>query len=77
MTPPYEHGSTAWVGACGKRVLLRSTPPTAISWRAGSAERMALALRGDRPQEDTMGKTGRKRRGRKKKAANHGKRPNA
>jgi hypothetical protein len=27
--------------------------------------------------EDTMGKTGRKRRGRKKKAANHGKRPNA
>jgi hypothetical protein len=28
-------------------------------------------------QEDTMGKTGRKRRGRKKKAANHGKRPNA
>jgi hypothetical protein len=25
----------------------------------------------------TMGKTGRKRRGRKKKAANHGKRPNA
>jgi hypothetical protein len=24
-----------------------------------------------------MGKTGRKRRGRKKKAANHGKRPNA
>ena len=31
----------------------------------------------DEPQEDTMGKTGRKRRGRKKKAANHGKRPNA
>jgi hypothetical protein len=28
-------------------------------------------------QEDPMGKTGRKRRGRKKKAANHGKRPNA
>ena len=27
--------------------------------------------------EDTMGKTGRKRRARKKKAANHGKRPNA
>jgi hypothetical protein len=38
---------------------------------------MGAALRGDRPQEDTMGKTGRKRRGRKKKAANHGKRPNA
>jgi hypothetical protein len=37
-------------------------------------------LRGWRPQsfeEDQMGKTGRKRRGRKKKAANHGKRPNA
>jgi hypothetical protein len=28
-------------------------------------------------EEDTMGKTGRKRRARKKKAANHGKRPNA
>jgi len=28
-------------------------------------------------QEVTMSKTGRKRRGRKKKAANHGKRPNA
>ena len=28
-------------------------------------------------QEDTMSKTGRKRRARKKKAANHGKRPNA
>jgi hypothetical protein len=28
-------------------------------------------------EEDPMGKTGRKRRGRKKKAANHGKRPNA
>ena len=30
-----------------------------------------------RRQEDTMGKTGRKRRARKKKGANHGKRPNA
>jgi hypothetical protein len=28
-------------------------------------------------EEDTMGKTGRKRRARKKKGANHGKRPNA
>jgi len=28
-------------------------------------------------QEDIMGKTGRKRRARKKKGANHGKRPNA
>jgi hypothetical protein len=27
-------------------------------------------------EEDTMGKTGRKRRARKKKGANHGKRPN-
>nr|WP_281174260.1 hypothetical protein [Nocardioides aequoreus] len=34
---------------------------------------------GRRPstQEDPMGKTGRKRRARKKKGANHGKRPNA
>jgi hypothetical protein len=30
-----------------------------------------------RLQEDKMGKTGRKRRARKKKGANHGKRPNA
>jgi hypothetical protein len=30
-----------------------------------------------RIQEDSMGKTGRKRRARKKKGANHGKRPNA
>jgi hypothetical protein len=30
-----------------------------------------------RHEEDPMGKTGRKRRARKKKAANHGKRPNA
>ncbi len=37
-----------------------------------------MALDGSlRFQEDTMGKTGRKRRARKKKAANHGKRPNA
>lgn len=31
----------------------------------------------DPHQEDPMGKTGRKRRARKKKGANHGKRPNA
>ena len=30
-----------------------------------------------RTQEDTMGKTGRKRRARRKKGANHGKRPNS
>jgi hypothetical protein len=29
------------------------------------------------PKEHPMGKTGRKRRARKKKSANHGKRPNA
>jgi len=40
---------------------------------------MAVALTGQDHsiQEDTMGKTGRKRRARKKKSANHGKRPNA
>lgn len=32
---------------------------------------------GPRNQEVPMGKTGRKRRARKKKGANHGKRPNA
>jgi hypothetical protein len=37
---------------------------------------VALAA-GSRVEEDTMGKTGRKRRARKKKGANHGKRPNA
>jgi len=31
----------------------------------------------NRCKEDKMGKTGRKRRARKKKGANHGKRPNA
>ena len=31
----------------------------------------------DTDLEDQMGKTGRKRRARKKKGANHGKRPNA
>ena len=40
---------------------------------------MDAALRGRHRsiQEDIMGKTGRKRRARKKKGANHGKRPNA
>jgi hypothetical protein len=32
---------------------------------------------GHSTQEDIMSKTGRKRRARKKKSANHGKRPNA
>jgi hypothetical protein len=32
---------------------------------------------GPASRRNPMGKTGRKRRGRKKKAANHGKRPNA
>ena len=42
-------------------------------------ERLALGPPGQTrlDQEDTMGKTGRKRRARKKKGANHGKRPNA
>jgi hypothetical protein len=42
---------------------------------------MYVALPVERAAEDVvggpMGKTGRKRRARKKKAANHGKRPNA
>lgn len=36
-----------------------------------------LICLGNRVEEDTMGKTGRKRRARKKNKANHGKRPNA
>ena len=38
--------------------------------RTGAEKRLSV-------EEDSMGKTGRKRRARKKKAANHGKRPNA
>jgi hypothetical protein len=41
------------------------------------ARRTSVAGSTSIPQEDTMGKTGRKRRARKKKGANHGKRPNA
>jgi hypothetical protein len=41
-------------------------------WVAGLPRRQALTT-----WRNPMGKTGRKRRGRKKKAANHGKRPNA
>lgn len=36
-----------------------------------------LICPGNRVEEGTMGKTGRKRRARKKNKANHGKRPNA
>jgi hypothetical protein len=39
-------------------------------------DRMCRSVRADH-RRNTMGKTGRKRRARKKKAANHGKRPNA
>jgi hypothetical protein len=57
-----------------------------VSWSTGSgswpdwpAERHFETIEG--PHRDTrsitMGKTGRKRRARKKKGANHGKRPNA
>ncbi|MEC9052349.1 MAG: hypothetical protein VX494_14440 [Actinomycetota bacterium] len=38
---------------------------------------LACARADDYSEEITMGKTGRKRRARKKKGANHGKRPNA
>ena len=41
------------------------------------SQRVPATLGRSIDQEVTMGKTGRKRRGRKKKAANHGKRPNA
>jgi hypothetical protein len=53
---------------------------TSISPAAGRLRESVIArtlLTRAPDQEDTMGKTGRKRRGRKKKAANHGKRPNA
>jgi hypothetical protein len=40
-----------------------------LDWEDGRSNRTS--------RRNTMGKTGRKRRGRKKKAANHGKRPNA
>jgi hypothetical protein len=38
---------------------------------------LALEARHVSIRRNTMGKTGRKRRARKKKGANHGKRPNA
>jgi hypothetical protein len=38
---------------------------------------LALVWVDNDSEEFTMGKTGRKRRARKKKGANHGKRPNA
>ncbi|BBH16400.1 hypothetical protein Back2_06870 [Nocardioides baekrokdamisoli] len=41
-------------------------------WRVSAAVPAEIGT-----QEDPMGKTGRKRRARKKKGANHGKRPNA
>ncbi|GGD28788.1 hypothetical protein GCM10007231_30350 [Nocardioides daphniae] len=55
------------------RTPLAGANREAIGLRAPEFEKMA---RTD-IQEDTMGKTGRKRRARKKKGANHGKRPNA
>jgi hypothetical protein len=55
--------------------------PDPIGSRGRSFATMAYdprpTWRGSRVEEDTMGKTGRKRRARKKKGANHGKRPNA
>ncbi|GAA4370588.1 hypothetical protein GCM10023146_18940 [Nocardioides caricicola] len=51
----------------------------ADSRRAPAFERLTLGLRATDVsiRRKTMGKTGRKRRARKKKGANHGKRPNA
>ena len=40
-------------------------------------ERFSQQVGSQQVKECTMGKTGRKRRARKKKGANHGKRPNA
>ena len=58
-----------WCAAITTRDRWRGT-----SWSsAAPPERIARAF----IQEVTMSKTGRKRRARKKKAANHGKRPNA
>lgn len=37
----------------------------------------ALPARRGQPRRNTMGKTGRKRRARRKNSANHGKRPNS
>ena len=55
-----------------------------IGVEVGSFERMGRFRRATTDARDiaqmkecTMGKTGRKRRARKKKGANHGKRPNA
>jgi hypothetical protein len=55
---------------------------SATRFRAASISSVAPDLRdlvgsSTQVKECTMGKTGRKRRARKKKSANHGKRPNA
>ncbi|MFT4010500.1 MAG: hypothetical protein QM655_10715 [Nocardioidaceae bacterium] len=57
--------------------ILPTVGPIRVEW-AGFA-RLAYNTRGHITvfEEDSMGKTGRKRRARKKKGANHGKRPNA
>jgi hypothetical protein len=57
----------------------RSPAAVRISSDVGPAETLMPPTGTHRAddQEVTMSKTGRKRRGRKKKAANHGKRPNA
>jgi len=51
---------------------LARTPPSLREWACPEPHRPGV-----RVEEDNMGKTGRKRRARKKKSANHGKRPNA
>ena len=65
------NGRTAVLGR-----LPRGTRTAAPGGLGGNGARMRQSrLVG--VEEDTMGKTGRKRRARKKKGANHGKRPNA
>ena len=69
----------------GDAAALRPGPAGAVRGRAGACGRMARRApastgRGADDctgEEARMGKTGRKRRARRKKGANHGKRPNA
>jgi len=56
-------------------IMARATTGAGAEFGADRARMRPWSLIG--VEEDTMGKTGRKRRARKKKAANHGKRPNA
>ena len=72
MSASWSRSARSRSASASPEPLLPGSGREAIGAAPASFEKMA---RTD-IQEDTMGKTGRKRRARKKKGANHGKRPN-